>query len=346
MINEFPLQWHITVKCDQNCKHCYMRDEEFYENQLKNPLSYEDIIKIIDMYLEFTDEWSFRKRIIFTGGDPLLRSDFFDILKYTKEKDIPVDILGNPFHLNESIVEKLEKLGVVSYQLSIDGMRETHDSLRSKGSFDDTMRAIKLLKRSGIKVKIMFTISKKNEKDLLDVIDLVARLNVDLFAFTRLIPIGSGESLKKYVFTDLEYRSLLLKVIEKYRELKEKGFRTYFGRKSCDPWILLERDLGLLLPEDLEDEEKNLFLKRCPIGKHLCILADGIVLSCRKLPIPIGKLPEQNFEEIINSKKMKYIMEDRGINRKKNCKRYVRGCAAMSYALTGDIRNPDPNCWC
>lgn len=341
----FPLQWHITVKCDQNCKHCYMRDEKFYKSQLENPLSYEEVIKIIDNYIEFTNKWNFSRWIYFTGGDPLLREDFFDILKYCKKNKIPTGILGNSFHINENVVEKLERLGVSLYQLSIDGMRNMHDYLRSEGSFDDTLRAIKLLKRSSITVNIMFTMSKKNEKDLLDVINLVAKLNVDGFAFTRLIPIGSGRSMKKYIFTDKEFRDLLLNVMEEYRKLKNSGYKTQFGRKSCDPWVLLERDLGFLMPLDLEEGE-DIFLNRCPIGKHLSILADGTVLSCRKLPIQIGKLPEQSFEDIINSKKMNEILNNRCIERKKGCERYVRGCAAMAYALTGDIKKPDPNCWC
>ena len=340
IVHSIPLQWHITVKCDQDCKHCYMKDEKFYEKQLKNPLSYEECIRIIDNYINFSDHWKLNKYIYFTGGDPLLRKDFFDILKYCKKNEISTGVLGNPFHIDERTALKLEKFGLLSYQLSIDGMEKLHDELRSKGSFKETLRALEILNKTNIKTKIMFTISKKNKNDLFDVIDLVVKKNVGSFSFTRLIPQGSGKSFKKYLFTSKEYRKLLFKVLEKYR--KYYGCETTLGRKDCDPWALLEKDLGLLTPGDLERGDQ-LFLSRCPLGNHLCILADGTVLACRKLPIEIGQLPEQSFEEIMSSKKLKEIINKRCIETKKGC---FRGCAAMSYATTGDVRKTDPQIWC
>jgi len=317
-----------------------MRDEKFYENQLKNPLSYEEITKIIDKYVEFTDKWNLGRSISFTGGDPLLREDFFDILRYCKGRSITIGILGNPFHITERTASKLERLGVSSYQLSIDGMEKIHDELRSKGSFKDTLRSLEILNKTNIKTHIMFTISKKNRNDLFDIIDFVAKNNIDVFAFTRLIPIGSGKSFLNDLFSAEEYRDLLLRVFDKYRIYKERGYKTYFARKSCDPWVFLERDLGLLKTSDLE-KKKDMFLSRCPIEKHIAILADGTVLACRKLPIKIGKFPEQSFEEIMSSEEFNNILKNRCINSKS----VPRGCAAMSYATTGDIRNPDINCW-
>lgn len=344
ILNEFTLQWHITVECEQSCRHCYMKDEKFYENQLKNPLNYEDIVKIIDEYVKFTNRWNLGKHIFFTGGDPLLRNDIFKILRYCKEKNIQTSILGNPFLLTREVALELEMAGLKNYQLSIDGMEKTHDELRSAGSFRSTLKALEMLSETNIKSHVMFTLSRKNKEDLFKVMDLMVEKKVDVFSFTRLVPVGSGKSLMKDMLSPEEFRDLFLEVLEKYRKYGECS--TYFNRKPCNPWIILEKDLGLLTPNDYLKKE-DAFLSRCPIGKHFCILADGTVLACRKLPIKIGKLPEQTFEEILLSKELKEIMEKRCIEKCKECKlnRVCIGCAAMAYAAGGDIKKPDPGCW-
>ncbi len=324
-----------------------MKDEKFYKNQLKNPLSYDDCVNIIDDYINFTNEWGLEPFIFFTGGDPLLRDDFFDILKYCKNNGVKTCILGNPFHLDKDVANQLEELGVFAYQLSIDGMEKTHDGLRSKGSFRETLRALDVLKKTDIKTYVMFTISKKNESELLKVIDLVAERKVDAFAFTRLVPVGSGKNLKKYLFSAEEYRSVLIKAFERFLFHKQKGCSTRFARKDCDPWLLLERDLGLITPNYFDKCTEAGFL-RCPIGKSVAILADGTVLACRKLPVKIGKLPNDSIKDIVESNGLKDIISFRCIEKCGSCKLkdFCIGCAAMSYSFFGDIRKPDINCWC
>jgi MoaA/NifB/PqqE/SkfB family radical SAM enzyme len=90
----FTLQWHLTARCDQNCMHCYLYDEPTYEQELKNELKFRDCIKIIDDFKETFDNWGMPTRINFTGGDPLLREDIFDIIDYTRKKGIVVWYIG------------------------------------------------------------------------------------------------------------------------------------------------------------------------------------------------------------------------------------------------------------
>lgn len=73
------------------------------------------------------------------GGDPILHSRFWDILALLQERNIPFTILGNPFHLTDEVCRRLKEYGCDKYQLSIDGMCETHDAIRKSGSFDTTV---------------------------------------------------------------------------------------------------------------------------------------------------------------------------------------------------------------
>ena len=340
----FILQWHITGKCDLNCTHCY-RFTDTYTQEAENELGHEDCLKVLDDLGDTVKKWDIPCRINFSGGDPLLREDFLDLIKYARKKDIAVGILGNPTHLYFETAKKLKEAGVMSYQVSIDGMEEMHDRLRRrKGSFRDALRALDVLEKAGIKSVVMFTLSKTNAKDIIDVINLVSN-KCSKFDFSRLVPVGNGEDLKDRMFTPGEYRALLLRVLETYENLSDKGCRTRYGRK--DPlWFLLNRELGLLnnLPEN-----KELIYSGCSIGMSgLSILADGTVYACRRLPVEIGRVPEQKIEDIfIASGVLNHMREVDKIGKCGECelKQLCRGCRAVSYAVNGDYMSKDPQCW-
>jgi len=180
----FKLQWHITAKCQMKCKHCYLYEDETYKKEISNELDFKTCINIMDDFVEFCNHLKIRPFISFTGGDPLLREDFFDLLYEAHDRGIEIEILGNSFCVNDEIAFKLKSLGVNSYQLSLDGMKEIHDSLRVAGSFDDTIRAIKVLKNANIKTIISMTLSKQNAQDILK---LMARIGINIFTTLKIV---------------------------------------------------------------------------------------------------------------------------------------------------------------
>lgn len=343
----FTLQWHVTVKCPQTCAHCYMgRKENGYWSELRNELDYDSCKRIIDDFSETFQRWGMPTRITFTGGDPLLKKEIYEIIRYSRSKGIQIGILGNPNFLDDTTAQKLKSLGVDSYQLSLDGTETTHDELRRrKGSFQDTIRAIHVLEKVGINSPIMFTLHKLNANELIPVIRTVAKEGASSFDFARLVPSGNGEDLSDQMLEPQEYRSLLLEVLNEYRILQEQGCRTRFGRKD-HLWTLLYQELGLLksLPQN-----SNKVYGGCGIGwKHLTILADGRVLACRRLPIEIGKVPNQKIGEIfIKSRELNQIRQIENMEKCSKCNLLAvcRGCPAIPYATTGDYLAPDPQCW-
>ena len=345
-VPHFVLQWHVTAKCDQACAHCYLRDSSTYARELRNELSYEDCLEIIDDFKQTFDKWGMPTRINFTGGDPLLREDIFLLIKYARKNGILVGILGNPNHLDYQTAKKLKSLGVIRYQISIDGLQETHDRLRGRrGLFEDSIRAIRILEKVGIPSVVMFTVSKINAHELVEVIKVVAEEGVSVFDFARLVPVGAGKDLKDQMLTPKEYRNLLLQVLEQYRRLQEKGCQTYFGRKD-HLWKLLYQELGLLKSPP---RDKKTIYTGCGIGSSvLVILADGTVYPCRRLPIELGRVPQENFRDIfINSSELNKMRQIEKMQKCKNCDllQVCRGCPAVSYSAYGDYMAPDPQCW-
>lgn len=340
----FILQWHVTGKCDMNCAHCY-RFTDTFRQEAENELGYEDCIKVLDDLSDTMQTLGLTCRINFSGGDPLLRGDFFDLIKYARKKDIAVGILGNPTHVDFETAGKLKEAGVMRYQVSIDGMEETHDMLRrKKGSFQDALRAIDVLEKAKIRSVVMFTLSKTNAKDLIEVIKMVAG-RCSFFDFSRMVPIGHGEDLKDQMFKPEEYRKILLEVFELYKSLSGENCKTRFGRKE-PLWALLEYELGVL--KDLPGNKKLIY-GGCSVGMNeLSILADGTVYACRRLPLEIGRVPEQKISDIfLESEKLNEMRDVDKIEKCMGCEitQFCRGCRAVSYAVCGDYFGRDPQCW-
>ncbi|MCS7105735.1 MAG: SPASM domain-containing protein [Candidatus Aenigmarchaeota archaeon] len=201
-----------------------------------------------------------------------------------------------------------------------------------------------MLKKFGIKTKVMFTVSKGNMNELIKVMRLVAKEGVDIFSFSRLVPVGSGSKLRKYLLTSKEYRKLLLRVLEEIVRLKRKGYKTYFKVRE-NLCFLLEQELGLLPP--IPDNE--IIYDGCYVGVNsLTILANGIVYPCRRLPIKIGKVPEEKIKDIFL--KSKVLNELRDVKKFEKCSKcnllqICRGCPAVAYAVYGNYFAPDPQCW-
>lgn len=242
----FTLQWHLTACCEQKCKHCYMREEPTYLSELKNELDINACFKIVDDFVESFGPFCQKLRINFTGGDPLLKEGIFDLINYASKRGIRIGILGNPNLITPKIARKLKRVGVATYQVSLDGLAKTHDALRGKGGlFNQTLNALSILKKEGITTVVMFTLSKRNKKELIPLIKLLNKSKlVDIFDFARLVPCGSGRKLMKDLLSPKEFRNLLLEVFYAYLDFAKDGGSIYFGRKDS-LWALLYHQLGL-----------------------------------------------------------------------------------------------------
>lgn len=342
---KFALQWHITAKCSNSCEHCYLQETEKKRAEIRNELSLRECFEIINDFKKTTKAWDVDGRIYFTGGDPLLKKGFFKLVEYAREKGMEVGILGNPNLLDSQTALMLKEMGVFYYQVSIEGMKETHDRIRGEGSFEETLRAIEALNEAGISSNVMFTVSRENMDELIPTIKLVSKMEVSAFDFARLVPIGKGKQYKDDLIKPLEYRNLLINVLEEYKRQRRKGSKTFFGRKD-HLWKLLYQELGLSF---LPSREDRMLLSGCQMGiAGLTVVSDGTVYACRRLPIEVGKVPKEKIRNIfIDSENLNNL---RDVEKMEKCSRcylfsYCRGCPAVAYGLTGSYFSPDPQCW-
>ena len=336
----FAFQWHITDECDQRCKHCYI----FSENNCKklDAMSLEQIQDTFYNCLDFCMVYDRLPYFYITGGDPILHPDFWELLALLKEHDIPFTILGNPFHLTDEVCLRLREYGCQKYQLSLDGMRETHDWFRKPGSFDCTLEKIACIKRAGIRSVIMTTVSGTNIKEVPDIIDTVVERGADVFAFARYCPTSEE---KDTGMNPLEYRELLDVCHHKFQQYEAAGCCTYFNKKD-HLWTLYEYEKGIFkIPEDAQD---GMIYGGCNCGNcHMTILPTGDIYACRRVQnSKIGNVFTDRLADVWICQMEAY----RDHSKFEKCSKcellaYCRGCPAVASGKDGNFYAADPQCW-
>jgi radical SAM protein with 4Fe4S-binding SPASM domain len=291
-------------------------------------------------------QWDMPTSINLTGGDPTLWPDLVALIEYAVAQGHEVSVLGNPTHIDATLAERLKHAGVSTYQVSLDGLESTHDRLRGRsGSYRDTLRAIQVLKEANLAVAVMSTVSKSNENELPAVARVASAVGADCYDFARLVPTGSGEGLAADMLSAADYRNFLLRMMMAYRQLEGSGSTTYFGAKD-GLWNLLFWEMGLL---DVDERDPGTVYDGCGVGcSILTLMPDGTYYPCRRLPIQIGHASSDTMEGVLLDSAAHD--ELRNIEAMKLCGKcellqYCRGCPGVAYAVHGDYRSPDPQCW-
>lgn len=330
----FCLQWHITNRCDQRCQHCYIFNS-------RNPTPFEEWTLenaklLVADYLGFCQKYDKLPRITLTGGDPILHSNFWEIVGLFHEKNIPFVILGNPFHLNPEVIIRLKEAGCEAYQLSLDGLRGTHDSMRMEGSFDFTLKAVRLLNEYGLSPVIMTTVSRVNWEEIPELTRIIVNHKAKRCSFARYCPThGDTESN----LTPEEYHIFLNRMWDVYQSLADQG--TTFDLKD-HLWKIILKEKGLLLTED-----DGIVYDGCHCGiAHLTLLEDGTFYACRRFDSPVGKFP-QAIEDVFFGEKEDWYRQIDKIEGCSECEllNYCRGCRAVAFGTSGDYFAKDPQCW-
>lgn len=335
----FSMQWHITDRCDQRCKHCYIYQGK--EKERCYELNIDTLNEILNNFILSCTMLDREPFLTITGGDPLLYPNIFEFLENVKSKNIRFAILGNPFHLSYDIVNRLESLGCTSYQMSLDGLKETHDYIRKRGSFDATLDSLKYFSNSSIRTAIMTTVSKTNINEIPELVDIVVNAGANNFAFARYCPNPEDFDL---MVSPLEYKGFLNKMWKKFEE--HQDCNTRFALKD-HLWKLYLYEKGLFNINDINNDD-DLILDGCHCGiSHITTLADGTVYACRRSETPVGKVPEQLIYDIFNSDEMEKYRKFDCFKYCSKCelKNFCRGCPSVAKCLTGDFYAKDPQCW-
>ena len=150
------IAWEVTRSCNLACKHC--RAEAHLE-PYPGELSTEQAKALIDTFPETGSPI-----IIFTGGEPLMRHDIFELIPYAKSKGLRCVMAPNGTLLDEAAAARLKACGILRCSISLDGPDAArHDALRGvPGAFIAALNGIAALKSAGLPFQINSTVTQAN----------------------------------------------------------------------------------------------------------------------------------------------------------------------------------------
>ena len=178
--------WELTKGCNLRCIHCRATATE-----LSSPsdLSTEAARDIIDQIAGVSNPI-----LVLSGGEPLFRSDIFQLARYGTDKGLRVALATNGTLVTKHVARMIVDSGVQRVAISLDGSdAQTHDTFRGiPGSFDAAIAGFRNLKNLGMSVQINTTIARHNAHQLPDVLELARSIGADALHTFLLVPVGCG----------------------------------------------------------------------------------------------------------------------------------------------------------
>lgn len=317
------LQWHILHRCNLRCSHCYQED-------YAAACSEDQLMQLFAQYRTFCQAMDYHGHINFTGGEPLLSPVLFRLMECCGANDMTCGVLTNGTLIDNEIAARLSKIRGLSFvQVSIDGTRETHDRVRGAGNFDKAFAGLRLLKAYGIQTMAAFTCHMGNYRELPQVIRTVRRKGIDRFWADRLIPMGSS---REEMLSTEAFREVLRCLT------KEHTRKRLFSHTEVH------------LNRAMQFQEGGHCYYQCAAGDTLLtLLADGTLLPCRRLPLPIGNCLQEDMLTLCQNSEL--LRDLRSHTIPAECFSCAKaelcrgGAKCLTYAVTGDWHRKDLNCY-
>jgi len=345
----FQVVWDVTYACNLKCKHCYATAGKTWKDELTT----EQAKHAIDVF-----DRAGVTILAFSGGEPLVRPDIFELTRYAADKGMYVAIATNGTLITKEKAREMKKAGIEFVQISLDGSNaETHDTFRGiKGAFDKTVEGIKNSVAEGFFVEVSTTVTKYNYMEVPEIIKLSEKIGVDWFMAYNFVPTGRG---KEILETDLtpDEREEMLKMLwaelKKGRKINVLSTAPQFARVALQheegksQKIVPTHFYNPKLAGQLVDLAE--FIGGCGAGRfYMSMRANGDLQPCVFFPLKVGNILEDDFEElwekneVLSNLRNKDILE--GFCGKCDYRYYCGGCRARAYAYTGDYLAPDPGC--
>ena len=239
--------YNSTLLCNLKCLHCYSSsDSNLHNNQLNTDQAKRLLSQLAEANCPV---------ILFSGGEPLMRDDLFELLNEAKSIPIRTVISTNGTLIDSHTADKLAEAGVSYVGISLDGQEDFHDKFRvSKGCFKAAINGIQNCKNAGIKTGLRFTITNENYKQVPAIFDIAAANSVRRICFYHLIRTGRAKKLQNFNPTPLQTRQTIDTIIEKTRDFVKKSLIDEVltvGNHADGPYLLTR-----MLKEKYKNYEK------------------------------------------------------------------------------------------
>ena len=354
--------WETTKACPLACVHCRALA---LREPAPDELTTDEGKALID---ELASAGPPAPVLILTGGDCLQRRDLDVLTAHAHAIGVPVAISPSVSpSLNAATLSMLYANGVRIASLSLDGASaETHERVRQiPGHFDETLRAIGLLKEHGLSVQINSAVMAQNVRELADLTALLVHHRVRTWEVFFLIGVGRGQEIAEieddeyedvcHFLVDAAQYGMTVRTVEAPFFRRVRDWRSKRTEADLDP--AAEFELGPLYRELRSRLRSELGEPTSPVlaptvstrdGKGIVFVAhDGQVYPAGFLPLRLGSVRDTGVLEIYrDAPVLKAIRKAAFPGRCGRCE-YADECGgsrARAYAATGDPLADDPAC--
>ena len=319
----------VTSRCNAKCEHCGSSCGDFIP---KDEMTYDELKGVIDDVAEHFGA----ENVMFyvTGGEPCVRADLFDLMEYAHNLGFRWGMTTNGILIDEEMVKKIEKSHMDTVSVSIDGVKELHESFRKvPGAFDKICKGIKLMQKCPTIYDLQVTtcVNKKNIDQLEDIYKIVKDLGVTNWRLIEVDPIGRAKGNKELLLDGDDYKRMIEFILKKRKE---------------DPSIQYKYGCGHFLGNDLNIELMG-SCYFCFTGYWVAsVLSNGDVFGCpdieRRPELIQGNIRERKFSDIWEHEFKNYRKVNRTSNKK--CKKCPDWKSCLGDAFhTWDWDRNEPN---
>jgi len=328
----FPrlVSWNVTSKCNLHCAHCYL--DAGNSTAKVGELSTLESLDVIDQLADFSPG----AMIVFTGGEPLLRPDLFQLIAYAAELGL-LPVLGtNGLLLSPDRVAGLIESNLAGVGISLDSLDpDRHDDFRGlPGAWNQTIEGIENAMTAGLAVQIHTTVTSGNYLEIDNLMDFAAEKGAVAFHLFFLVCTGRGQQISD--ITPAQYEQALRSLVA----AQEKYQGQMLVRARCAPHF---RRLAYVQNEMLARSSVG-----CMAGRsYLRITPQGRITPCPYLPDVAGDLRRNSLRQIWESALVFQLLRQPDLRGRCGACEFSElcgGCRARAFATNGDIMAEDP--WC
>jgi AdoMet-dependent heme synthase len=333
----FPIHpvWEITSACNLQCCHCHATASQPHPAELSTEEGkrlLEDVAAI--------DEF---RTIVFSGGEPLVRGDIWELLETARKLRLSVSIATNGTLVTPSMAKDLKRCGAANLAIGLDGATAlTHDRIRGvPGAFEGVMRGIQATKEAGLDLQLNITLMQQNFSELSRMLALADQLEAQIVLLYHLVPMGRGTNLE---LSPEQYGSVPELVLQNQRRCNP------VVEPTCAPqyWAYL---LSVNGRNGWKKKLAEKLFMGCVAGDGLCyIKPNGEVWPCPFIPISGGNLRRIPLQKIWEESEIFRILRHKEEYLRGKCgecaeKRLCGGCRGRAFAHHGDYLAEDPLCF-
>lgn len=321
------ISWNTTNQCNMYCAHCY-RDAGV---EAKQELTTEEGKALIDEIAK-----AGFKIMIFSGGEPLMREDIFELVEHAAKRRLRPVFGTNGVLITSEVAGKLKEAGAMGMGISLDSLDSIkHDKFRGyERAWEQAVLGMKNCKDANLPFQIHTTVMDWNKDEVLNITDFAIQMGARGHHIFFLVPTGRAANIEEESLRAEQYERLLTEIMKKQREIEIEL------KPTCAPQFMrIAKEMKM----DLR------FSRGCLAGTHYCIVSPiGDVQPCAYLNMPIGNVREKPFSEIWNNNPV--FQELRTLNYKDGCgickyKKVCGGCRARAaFYHDGDYMSEEP--WC